>query len=87
MNKNTKKTAATIIVVGGVTVVAAKTMNHYHQDIYNRFPELDRKIGRKAFRRFLWHSFTQQTGDLQDLTDEQMDVLFLEEVRKLTNPE
>lgn len=79
----TQKTAIAILIVGAISASVAAQLHKYHQDLYARFPAIDRKIVRKAYRRFLLKAYSGRTGDLQDLTDEQMDVLFLAEVQNL----
>lgn len=46
-------------------------------DLYGRFPNHDRKVIRKAYRRMLIKSAAGKYPDLNDWTDEQMDQLFL----------
>lgn len=86
MNKNQKILASAVLVVGLTVVVAVTKWQSWIQDIEGRFPEIDRKILRKAYRKFMTNSALGKYNDL-DLDvydDEQMDVLFMREVNKLT---
>lgn len=83
MNNQNKKTTASVLVVGTAVVVAASTVRSYNQDIYNRFPQVDRKVARKAYRKMLWKAFNGELTDAQTSTDEIMDVVFLDLVRQI----
>lgn len=76
------KIIASVFAAATVATYAAVTLHNYHKDIYSRFPEVDHTIARKAYSRFLMKSFLGEYGDLEYKTDEYMDALFLEEVRK-----
>lgn len=80
---NTPTKIAASVVTAGLSVAVMRTVRHYHQDIYDRFPELDRKVARKAFRKLLLKSFTQQYTDEQLRSYENIDRLFLAEYENL----
>lgn len=72
------KTALAVGVVAGVAKVVHYA-NSLNQDIYSRFPHLDRKVLRKAYSRYLANAIRGEYShlDLDNYTDEQMDELFL----------
>jgi hypothetical protein len=81
MNKTKIATAA----LGVSSLLIATYWQKVLNDIYGRFPNYDRKIARKAFRRMLLNSFAgNYPDDLDDYTDEQMDKLFEAEYAMLT---
>ena len=80
----TQKIAAATAAVTATSAGVGVLFHNYHQDIYSRFPEVDRKIARKAFRRMLLTSFSGLYTNDQLATDESMDQLFLQQVRDLT---
>ena len=83
MDKNAK-IGAVSAAVGFATATAAVKLHKYHQDLYGRFPDVDRKIVRKAYRRMLLKALTGgYTDDLQSASDADMDVLFKVEVFNL----
>lgn len=85
MDKNAK-IGAVSAVAGFAAASAAVKFRSYHQDLYGRFPDVDRKIVRKAFRRMLLKALTgQYTDDLQSASDADMDVLFKVEMFNLLN--
>lgn len=63
-------------VVTAYVVVLKKSLT-------NRFPDLEPKLLRKAYVKFLLGSATWKYGDLSNLSDQQMDVLFLREYNAL----
>lgn len=80
---NTRTKIAASIVTVGLSAAVVKTMHHYYQDIYTRFPELDRKVARKAFRKLLLKSAAQNYTDEQLSSYDNIDKLFLAEYDKL----
>lgn len=83
MNNPTKIAIASIAVVGTVAAVA-KTSHDYNQDLYERFPDVDRKIVRQAYRRMMTKAITgHYQADMQHWNDELMDTLFRVEVINL----
>jgi hypothetical protein len=77
MNKTQLIAAITTLLTG--TAVVALYLNHLYKDMYTRFPAYSHKDLRKAYRMFLIKSVQGELGDIDDLTDEQMDTLFLEQ--------
>lgn len=73
--------------VAAVSVTAiALSMNAYYKDLkdlYNRFPNLDRKIIRKAYNKFMLDAIMQKT-DVAYLDHRQMDLMFLTYITKVT---
>lgn len=84
MNNTQKTTIASVVVVGAIAAIAVQ-FHSYHQDLYGRFPELDRKIVRKAYRRMMLVALSGQLTDEQTANDDTMDRVFLDEVQKLVN--
>ena len=85
MNKTQKTLASSTLLVGGYVLVSAvKEWRGCVFDLYERFPDIDHKIIRKAFHREMYNCARGNYGDIQDHTDEQMDEIFLSEVQKLT---
>lgn len=83
MNNPAKIAIASVAVVATVAAVA-KTSHDYNQDLYERFPDVDRKIVRRAYRRMMTKAFTgQYETDMQHWNDEVMDTLFRVEVFNL----
>ena len=80
MNTKTAIIASTAVVgfVGLATTAYQSTM----KDLYKRFPDLDHKVIRKAYRTFIMNSAAQQYGDMNDFDYNQMDKIFLDIVQK-----
>lgn len=74
MNKTTLTASALVI---GVAIVATYKWQTYLNDLAGRFPDLDRKVIRKAYRQFLKNAANDVYGPMQDFSDEKMDALFL----------
>lgn len=73
---NTQKIAASVVIVVAVTATAVK-VHEYNTDLYGRFPELDRKVVRKAFRKMMAKSLRGELTDAQTANDDTMDATFL----------
>lgn len=84
MNNNQKMIAATAIAIGALSVFSVIQLNTYVKQLQERFPEIDKKIVRKAYRNMLIAAFAQEYGDLDGLDVQLMEKLFLDEVQKLT---
>lgn len=81
MNKKTVATAGTVIVALGFAI-GFHTLSTQTVD---RFPHLDPKTCRKAFRRLMFKAVSgQYEQNLDDYDDAAMDELFLEEYNYLT---
>lgn len=79
-----KKTKFAIAIPFGMVVIFCTLLYRWYQDIYTRFPELDRKVARKAYRKMLWKAFTGQLpDDLDDYTDEEMDDVYRQIIQEL----
>lgn len=76
---NIKKTL--VISVAGMAV-SSLALNKLHKEIYERFPNTDRKVLRKAFNKFFLDALTGRTEVPGHATDEEMDAIFLKYVRK-----
>jgi len=80
-----KKTAITAtVILAGVTLIAVNRWQTYINDLSNRFPNLDRKVIRKAYKQFLKNAADDKYGPMSDFSDEKMDALFMEIVREQT---
>lgn len=55
----------------------------WHHQLYERFPELDRKIIRKAYRNMWVNALLQKYQEEVMDDDEKMDEVFLNEYNKL----
>lgn len=80
MNKKT-------VLIPSAVVLTAFTVywQKLHFDLYAAFPDIDRKIVRRAYNSLMWKSFAGKLPeDLQDYDDIQMMDLFLREVRLVT---
>lgn len=79
MNKKTKNVTAFVVAssIGGLIV----GWRRLGTQVANRFPEIDPKICRKAYRNMMLKALTNRLPeDLDKLNDEQIDVIFLREV-------
>lgn len=75
MNKNALIASAAL--VAGVAIVVVTKLNSYHKDLYARFPDLDRKVVRKAYRQFMKNATNDVYGDMSNFSEELMDSHFL----------
>lgn len=82
---NTVKIAATVIATAAVTAGVVHFDRMMVQDVAERFPMFDKKLMKKAYRKYLLNSLTGKYAhlDLDNYTDEQMDELFLDVVFKI----
>ena len=80
---NTQKIAIPVLVAG-TAIAAVMTTRSYNNDLYNRFPEYDRKIVRKAYRRLMLKSLSGKLDQAMLTSDDGMDMLFIAEVENLT---
>lgn len=79
---NNRKFAATSIVTAFAVIGAALPIRRIHKDLYVRFPDVDRKIIRQAYRHFLVRIAKGQI-DVDGLDYDAMDKLLLEEVTEM----
>jgi hypothetical protein len=84
MNKNQKILASTATVIGLTVVTATIAWIGFINYLEARFPEIDHKIIRKAFRMMLTNASLGKYSDLDSSNEEQTEALFLVEVQKLT---
>lgn len=82
MTKNQKIAAAAVV---SLTVVAAIQYKSLVTQVEARFPEIDKKIVRKAYRNMMMKSFAGGYATESMSSDQAMDAFFLTEVEKLTN--
>lgn len=82
MNKTTTLTAATVLV--GAAAISFARYRSLINDLTGRFPDLDRKVIRKAYSEFLKNAKDNAYGPMADFTDEKMDRIFLDIVQKQT---
>ena len=75
-------TSVAVVSLGAVSVVQWRSLI---ADMLERFPDIDPKIVKKAYRAFLMKALTGQLEDLSNLNDSMMDKLFLAEVTRLTS--
>lgn len=64
------------VLVGAIVLGATKTWNDYIAQIEERFPDMDPQIIRKTYRKMMLKSITGKLA-VSDLTDEDMDKIFL----------
>lgn len=85
---NNQKTVSSIALMGAVFAVASVVgwWTSLQKDLYGRFPNHDRKVIRKAYRSFLKNSAAGLYGDIDPLTDEEMDALFMLEIVRVDIP-
>lgn len=76
MNKN-QKIAGSAGLVGFLAATTVVRFHQYNQDLYGRFPDLDRKIVRKAYRKMMLRALRGTYTDEQLETDESSDLVFL----------
>ena len=81
MNNKQKATLCVLAVFGVAGVVQFK---RYQKMVCTRFPEIDPKIARKAYRTMFMKAATNQYDTLPE-SDEDMDKLFLAEVIAIEN--
>ena len=81
MNKKIAILAAAFVAAAVGFIWLGHTLTN---DLQGRFPHLPRVVLAKAYRRMLVKSMSGQYPDLDSMTDEEMDVLFLAEVDALT---
>lgn len=79
-----KPVIAGIVVGVGVTVAAIAHWERYITDIQGRFPNLDRKVIRKAYRTFMKNATQGKYGPMENFSNEKMDQIFLDIVREQT---
>lgn len=72
------KTKIALAFVIMIPLLASWKMRTLQNDIADRFPDLDPKLRRKTFRKMLAMALTSQLPDIDDHTDEEMDLIFLE---------
>lgn len=77
-----KKTATSILAIGtiGVTAVTARAIVN---DLHDRFPHLPKKVLMRAYVSMTLKAMTGHYPDIDAMTDEEMDVIFLAEVSAL----
>lgn len=77
---NTQKKIA---LIGLAFVVAGSFVLYQYahfQIIVKRFPDLDPKVVKAAYKNLMKKAAVGDYGDIQDYTEEQMDRIFLQEV-------
>jgi hypothetical protein len=83
MNKTTL-TAVAAFAVTGVALVTYKYHQIHFKIILDRFPNLDPKVVKEAYKEFMKNAAVNKYGDMSNFSDEKMDRLFLDIVRKQT---
>ena len=79
-----KKTLTILVSLLFVATTASYgLLTVYHHQLYERFPELDRKIIRKAYRNMWVNALLQKYPEEVMDDDEKMDEVFLNEYNKL----
>lgn len=83
------KKALTILVslLFVATTASYGLLSVYHHQLYERFPEFDRKIVRKAYRNMLMNAILQKYPEEMMDDDAQMDVVFANEYYKILYPQ
>lgn len=62
--------------------MVGSTQDDLHQDLYERFPTIPKKIIRKAFYKLTEKAYLGEI-DTDNADDDQMDIYFLQEVEAL----
>ena len=79
-----KKTLTILVSLLFVATTASYgLLTVYHHQLYERFPEFDRKIIRKAYRNMWVNALLQKYPEEVMDDDAKMDVVFLNEYNKL----
>ena len=79
-----KKTMTILVSLLFVATTASYgLLTVWHHQLYERFPELDRKIIRKAYRNMWVNALLQKYPEEVMDDDEKMDEVFLNEYNKL----
>ena len=79
-----KKTLTILVSLLFVATTASYgLLSVYHHQLYERFPEFDRKIIRKAYRNMWVNALLQKYPEEVMDDDEKMDEVFLNEYNKL----
>lgn len=79
-----KKTLTILVSLLFVATTASYgLLTVYHHQLYERFPEFDRKIIRKAYRNMWVNALLQKYPEEVMADDEKMDEVFLNEYNKL----
>ena len=79
-----KKTMTILVSLLFVATTASYgLLTVWHHQLYERFPELDRKIIRKAYRNMWVNALLQKYQEEVMDDDEKMDEVFLNEYNKL----
>lgn len=84
MNKTALIASAAFVGVVGLAAGVVTTWENYIKQIKDRFPELETKLIRKTYYKLMKDSFLGKYGDLSNMTDQQMDELFLSVYKKQT---
>ena len=79
--KKTMTILVSLLFVATTTSYVRLTV--WHHQLYERFPELDRKIIRKAYRNMWVNALLQKYPEEVMDDDEKMDEVFLNEYNKL----
>ena len=74
-----KKTAISLVAVGMIGVAAVYTRS-IANDLHDRFPHLSKKVLMRAYASMMRKSMAGHYPDIDDMTDDEMDVIFLAEV-------
>ena len=76
-----KKTATSILAIGTIGVAALSTRS-IANDLHDRFPHLSKKVLMRAYASMVLKAMTGRypDHDLDAMTDDEMDVIFMEEV-------
>lgn len=82
MDNNTK-TAIAVAVVAIAVVGATVQMKSLSNQVVERFPDIDPKVARKAYRKMMLKAAAGQYTDAELSDDAAMDKLFLVEAMKL----
>ena len=79
MNKNTAKVVAWTAVVTASIFVIAQTKLRYNKMLYERFPEFDHKVIRKAYKKLMLEAVSGKV-DVESWSDDEFDQHFRREV-------
>jgi hypothetical protein len=81
---NNKSVVAGVVFGVGVAIAVTRTWQSYLDDLQKRFPDLDRKVLKKAYKQFMRNAAADKYGPMADFSDATMDALFLKIVHEQT---
>lgn len=83
MNQKTKN-AISITAAVTFAALAVKSRQSYNNDLYDRYPDLHRKMVRRAFNMVMYKAMTGKY-DMSHWSDAKMDEFFMIEYNKIAD--